>query len=116
MADILAGLSGVLQGAVAWQFYDAQLAVDGTVKTVAANGAVTAAPAILPCKARVNFKTTVTPDGGTVTITRVLILAQGLTQEPKAGNVVTIQGKAYKLGPVRRDGIASHFMCEVVDG
>lgn len=109
----LAGLSAALQGAVEWTFADATLRQAGAM-TRDAVGGYSAATIETACKAKLDQKTHIFPDHGPLLVTRILILAGSLSVEPAPGNSVVIDAKTYRLGPVRRDGIASHWVCEVV--
>lgn len=112
---IINNLSAALQAATDWTFSDAVLLSEGAA-TVNDTGAVVHASVETACRAKVDKKETRDSSGGLVRKTRILILAGSLTVEPQRGNKISGLDRAYKLGKCDRDGINSHWVCEVDDG
>lgn len=116
MAGPLDQISGALQGAVAWTFSPATLSSAGAL-TNNGKGTVTSVPANNDCLAKLDQKTDRFGPEGSRVVTRILILAGSLAVDPAQGNTLAfIGGATYRLGICRRDGIRSHWTCEVDNG
>jgi hypothetical protein len=113
--SVLGDISSALQGAVDWTFSDAVLKSADAV-TVTATGGTTRASVDNDCRAKVDRKWHTLPDGSTVLKTRILILVGSLAVAPAINNAVVLDGETYRLGPCARDGLNSHWVCEVVGG
>lgn len=117
---VIQNLSAALQGATAWTFQAATLRGPGMVKTPDGAGGFTVTSHDVSCLAKLDQKQGYTEENGRYTITRILILASSVTITPEAGMTLQLgspwdnAAKAYKFGPIRLDGIASHYVCECV--
>lgn len=113
---ILDDLSAGLQGAVEWTFTPCVLVAGGGAKVASASGGWTTGGVNHDCMAKVDKKETRTAAGDVHYVTRILILRGSLAVEPAKGNQITGLDRTYKLGPVDRDGLGSHWICEVDNG
>jgi len=119
----LQGFGQALQAAVNFTFSDAVLVQIGAGAPVDhGNGSFTNADVETPVRAKLDNKRSYSPDRGTYTETRILILAGTLTKGPERGNALQfgtafdVNQPHYKLGDVITDGLASHYTCGVING
>lgn len=111
-------LSKALQGAVEFTFKDAKLNVGGVVTGNNAGG-FSSGDNRIDCKAKIDHKVTKSPNGATVVISRLIILAKSISQPPKSKNVLHFgtedepSGETYSINDVTMDGLESHYICTV---
>lgn len=113
---ILDNLSSALQASLDWTFSACVLTASTGAKTPNGSGGFVDTTTTHSCRAKLNRKETRNAEGGLVYVSQILILKGSLSVQPAEGNKLTGLDRDYSLGRVRMDGLASHWVCEVVDG
>lgn len=115
-------ISSALQAGVDFTMKDAILITAGA-KVKNDRGSHVAADITTPCRAKLDLREKTDGAGGVVYQTRIIILAGSITSPPVENSLLQFEVDAfdadepsYKIGKHRMDGIASHYVCEVIDG